>query len=185
MPFKTKPPNYCSWQSMRDRCRNPKNRAYRDYGGRGIKVCDRWKSYAAFAADMGERPPGYTLERVDNDGDYTPENCRWASRRDQQRNRRINVYVTIEGARYLLAELADKSDLKRDTIQERAALGLTYAEVMSPERRTFKEGLAMGGRVSGDKRRAQTHCVRGHEFTPENFSLSKQGWRRCKVCRRI
>jgi hypothetical protein len=87
-------PEYTCWQNMWARCRNPKNPKYADYGGRGIKVCDRWRDYAAFLADMGPQPPplgwglSWSVDRIDNDGNYEPGNCRWATPRDQRHNRR-------------------------------------------------------------------------------------------------
>lgn len=81
---------YRSWMSMRDRCTNPNYKRWEDYGGRGIKVCERWlDSFEAFLADMGERPPGKTLDRYpDVNGDYEPGNCRWATLKEQRANRR-------------------------------------------------------------------------------------------------
>lgn len=79
---------YNVWASMLQRCRNPNHRAFHNYGGRGITVCERWYDFRNFLADMGEAPSGMTLERVDNDRGYSPDNCIWASRSDQNRNQR-------------------------------------------------------------------------------------------------
>lgn len=82
-------PTHNSWRSMKHRCLNPKGRQYPDYGGRGITVCARWMKFENFLADMGERPgKEYSLDRIDNDGNYEPSNCRWATRSEQQKNKR-------------------------------------------------------------------------------------------------
>lgn len=79
---------YYIWAGMRTRCKNPKATPYKNYGGRGISVCERWNSFDNFLADMGERPPGLSIDRIDNDGNYEPDNCRWATQSEQTGNQR-------------------------------------------------------------------------------------------------
>jgi hypothetical protein len=103
---------YRIWVDMRHRCRNPNALNYHRYGGRGIKVCARWDSFEAFLADMGPRPsPDYSLERKNNDGDYSPENCCWATRSEQMRNTRQAKPITWNGETLLIVEWAERTGI--------------------------------------------------------------------------
>lgn len=97
-------PEYKSWRLMKARCYCTTDEHYLDYGARGIRVCDRWKdSFENFFADMGKKPsPKHTIDRIDVNGDYTPMNCRWATMREQNRNKQRNLYVEVDGVRMLL-----------------------------------------------------------------------------------
>ncbi len=114
---------YVAWKNMMSRCNNPQDRAYANYGGRGIKVCESWYSFESFLADMGKRPEGMTLERDNNDANYSKENCRWASRQEQQRNTRRNVCVTVGGVARTISEWEAMSGLSRGTITYRLNQG--------------------------------------------------------------
>jgi hypothetical protein len=105
----SKSAEYNIWRGIRSRCYNQNEPAYRYYGGRGITVCERWReSFENFLADMSERPtPRHTIDRIDNDGDYDPSNCQWATRKQQQRNRRVNRLLTWQGETKCVAEWAD------------------------------------------------------------------------------
>lgn len=113
-------PAYTSWCKMLTRCNNPNDTHYDRYGGRGIKVCKRWtEKFENFLNDMGERPIGSTLERINNDGDYEPGNCRWVTRKDQMRNRCNTPFVTYEGKRIAVVALAERLGISRYKLYHR------------------------------------------------------------------
>jgi len=182
---KDKHPLFNIWKSMRGRCRNPNSPQYKDYGGRGISIDPSWDDFWTFLSDMGPRPEGHSLDRINNDGDYGPSNCRWATRKEQQRNQRRAVYVNIEGLPYRAIELAERYGLKTDTIVDRASKGMPFAEVTKRARNVYSDGLALGGKANGDRQRAKTHCPYGHAYDAENTYFSKQGYRRCRACRTV
>lgn len=183
MPFANPHPLYSVWMSMKNRCRHQSNPQWKDYGGRGITVCDRWQvSFDAWLADMGPRPEGYVLDRIDNDKGYYPENCRWIDRKTSQRNTRVVRKVVIDGVEYIAADLADKSGHKTDVIIERVNRGLSLQEVLSTEKDKNLSGLSLGGAAFAAKMQALTHCKNGHEFTPANTKITPEGWRRCRRC---
>lgn len=128
-------PEYAAWVNMKERCGNPKLRDYHRYGGRGIRVCDRWNdSYEAFLSDMGRRPsPSHSLDRYPNsDGNYEPGNCRWATRIEQARNKSDNRRVIVNGAAVCITEAAEMTGVSRKTIARRLDTGKTGAEVFAP-----------------------------------------------------
>jgi hypothetical protein len=94
---KTNSKIYRCWVHMRERCLDKRDRRYSSYGGRGITICERWLKFSNFYEDMGDPPEGMSLDRIDNDGPYSPENCKWSTRHEQQRNRRVNRLVTFNG----------------------------------------------------------------------------------------
>lgn len=105
---------------MKARCQNPRQPGFGDYGGRGISFDPRWNDFAAFLADMGERPPGTTLDRWPNvNGNYEPGNCRWATPREQSRNRRSNQRITVYGEEMLIVEAAEKYGIRYGCLRDR------------------------------------------------------------------
>lgn len=119
-------PTRHSYESMLTRCYNPKFKHYENYGGRGIQVCSRWfgeDGYKYFLLDMGERPLNHTLDRIDVNGDYTPDNCRWATLSEQSNNRNNNIYIEHNGERRTIAEWSRLMGYHRWTIGARLKSG--------------------------------------------------------------
>lgn len=110
---------YRCWANMVQRCTNPNNPQFADYGGRGISFNPSWRDFGQFLADMGVQPPGQTLERLNNGLGYSKDNCAWASRRDQQRNRRNNHLLTLDGETLCMQDWADRLGVRRNTIHYR------------------------------------------------------------------
>ena len=117
---------------MIQRCTNPKRSHFEHYGGRSIKVCDRWMDFKNFLEDMGPRPEGMTLDREDNDGDYEPNNCRWATRVEQARNSKQVVWVEIGGVNKRLVEWCEDLGVSINTVRARVKFqGMTYQEAIT------------------------------------------------------
>lgn len=116
---------YQAWRDMRARCSNQNAGEWSRYGARGIRVCDRWSaSFEAFLADMGERPSAdHSIDRINPNGNYEPTNCRWATRAQQQRNRRCTVFVDFGGKRMPLADVADLTGISRHALKGRIRKG--------------------------------------------------------------
>ena len=122
---------YHSWQAMLQRCRNPNAHAYKDYGGRGISVCDKWTSFEGFYEDMGDRPDGKSLDRIDNEGDYCAENCRWSTRSEQARNTRSNRVIELNGTEKLLIEWVEETGLSFSCIEHRLRNGWSVSKTLT------------------------------------------------------
>lgn len=139
-------PLYFVWKGLRQRCRNPNSPKYPRYGGRGITVDPRWDDFKQFAEDMGERPEGHTIDRIDNDGPYSPENCRWATNVQQANNRRqrkdANV-LTVNGVTRTVLEWSKLTGINYGTILNRMRkFGMTGEDVLQPP---------IDPKVSGDR----------------------------------
>lgn len=127
---------YKSWQSMRERCERPAHIGWRLYGGRGIRVCERWISFENFRADMGERPDGCTLDRIDVNGDYSPENCRWATRTEQGRNMRTNRIVIYHGEAMPICAAIERGTVAVGTVHARIRRGWSVDDAIDVRLRT-------------------------------------------------
>lgn len=115
---------------MQRRCNNPGDAYYADYGGRGITVCARWGNFEAFLKDMGERPTGHTLDRIDVDKGYSPNNCRWATPKDQARNRRNNHMLDTPAGRMCITKAAETYGVKVKTIAHRLSRGWSVEKAL-------------------------------------------------------
>lgn len=125
---------YAVWSTMIQRCTNPNNKKFYRYGGRGIMICQRWReSFQAFLQDMGEPPAGHSLDRINNDGNYEPGNCRWAPTETQARNRSNNRLLMFKGKTQTIIEWAKELGIARNTIQTRLRLGWKIERVLNAE----------------------------------------------------
>jgi hypothetical protein len=126
-----KTPEYRTWSAMKRRCFNHGTEHFAEYGGRGITVCDRWQSFENFLADMGARPtPKHSIERVDNSGNYEPDNCKWETMIGQSNNKRNNRIIEINGEAMTLAQWSRKSGVNESTIRRRLSVGICGADLI-------------------------------------------------------
>lgn len=130
---KANPIEYRTWSAMLSRCRDTNHTNYADYGGRGITFDPRWLEFDAFLADMGPRPEGMSLDRIDNDGPYCAANCRWATGVQQHNNTRTNRLITLDGRTRTMAEWARERGINYRTVKTRLnVLGWTEEEALTP-----------------------------------------------------
>jgi hypothetical protein len=131
-PLSGHTPEYAAWTGMIARCFNKNNKSYPRYGGRGISMCDRWREdFVAFLTDMGVRPSGCSIERINNDGNYEPGNCRWATKREQANNRRSSRFIEFEARRKTLAEWARETGINVPTLHARLAGGWALKDALT------------------------------------------------------
>jgi hypothetical protein len=124
-------PVYNIWKGMFQRCENPKEKAYKNYGGRGITVCDEWRDFNVFLADMGFPAKGLSLDRIDNSRGYSRDNCRWATDGQQLNNKRNNVRLKFNGETRTLSEWARYLNVSRDSIHGRISRGWSVEKTLS------------------------------------------------------
>jgi hypothetical protein len=148
---------YKSWQSMINRCTNINFENFNIYGGRGISICERWigeNGFANFLQDMGERPKGMTLDRIDVNGNYEPSNCRWLSNKLQQRNKRNNVVVEVNGFKGCLSAACEHFNLNIQSVYSRLRKGWPIKKAFTtPIRLKRQDGDSLRNRANSEKAR--------------------------------
>lgn len=129
---------YRTWSQMIQRCKNPRNKAFHDYGARGIKVCRRWSDFKNFIKDIGRRPVGFTLERVRNNKGYSPKNCKWVPRSRNNNNKRNNIVLSLNGVRKTAAQWSKDAPVPYRAFVKRLHRGLTLRQALETPNRYFK-----------------------------------------------
>lgn len=128
---KARSPEYITWRNMIDRCSNRNRREFKDYGGRGIAVCERWTVFENFFEDMGSKPEGLSLDRIDVNSGYSKENCRWATAKEQARNTTKNRIIEFNGLSRPLAEHCELLGLNYRTVHQRLKRGWGISKALS------------------------------------------------------
>lgn len=136
---------YSVYHSIKERCNNKNDKAYKNYGGRGIKISEKWSTYEDFEkwALQNGYANGLWLDRIDNDGDYSPENCRFCTPKEQQNNKRTNINITINGETKTIQQWADSMGIKRATIERRLELGWSDKDLLKPVDKKRSHGEAI------------------------------------------
>lgn len=124
---------YHIWLNMKQRCENQLNPSYKNYGGRGISVCERWHDFSLFLMDMGECPDSFSIERLDVNKGYSPDNCVWANKKDQANNTRVNIVIEYDGQKLTLKEWADKLGVNYWTLHSRYKRGWDLIDIITKD----------------------------------------------------
>jgi hypothetical protein len=185
-----------SWYSMRDRCLNPKSKDYPNWGGRGVEICERWGVFENFLDDMGFRPEGHTIGRMDNDGDYCPDNCKWETYKQQQRNKRNTNWITRDGETKSVSTWSEETGIHRDTLASRKRRGCDidriFGEKFAKQPSKIDYSVFIGEpfghltilsipELTDEKyrRMARCRCVCGYEKDYNLYSVLSGGARSC------
>ena len=173
---------YAAWKSARNRCSNPSNKSYPRYGGRGIAVCRRWESFENFLCDMGKCPDGFSLDRIDNAGDYEPANCRWACSSTQANNRRSSRFLFHLGQSLTVAQWSKKTGIPLARIIQRIAKGWTTFQALDtpvikrPRKCLSSRFIPKSVRKSVLSVRSCAHCGTSDDLSIDHIKpLSKGG----------
>lgn len=182
-------PEYRIWRGLRERCLNSRSKHFARYGGRGIRVCDRWNDFAAFLADMGKKPsPTHSIDREDVNGHYEPGNCRWATPTQQANNRRNTVHVEANGETRPAAEAARAYGLNFATLKARLRRGMSPVDALALDPRAVSRGERNPRARITDAQRAEIQAVpfyygvnkdlgQKYGLTPEYVSFLRRGRR--------
>jgi hypothetical protein len=187
-------PEYTSWVSMRRRCLQPTDHNYHRYGSRGIRICERWGKYENFISDMGRKPSSeYSLDRIDNDGNYEPGNCRWATPEQQANNTKATYRISIDGTSLSIAQWARKRDISDNVIRARIRLGWSDTDAVltsvRPKVRGSLTGQIFGSWTvlselpyHGGKRYYTCRCSCGTLQDVQGYRLRKEKTVCCTKC---
>lgn len=170
-------PEYVTWAAILSRCRNPNSYKYKDYGGRGIKVCSRWENgdgirtgFQCFLSDIGQKPsPKHSVDRINNDGDYEPSNCKWSTNKRQANNRRSNRKLTYQGESMSMMDLADKYRMSYFVLRNRISRGWPVDKAITmplgtgylPKRTATGAGLPQTVLTDGEVREIRSSYAAG------------------------
>lgn len=169
-------PSYCLWRAMIRRCTSPGSYGYSKYGAKGVTVCDRWRLFKNFIEDMGQRPEGMSLDRIDNAKGYSPENCRWATAITQANNKTTTRFGIVNGEKITMANAARKYGIDSSTARQRIdRLGWTWDQA-------FSLPASPSPKVGVHRCTAKTHCLRGHPLAGDNLIIRNRGSRECRTC---
>ncbi len=176
--YRAKTRTYNAWTALKGRCFNPRNKAFKHYGGRGIKVCVRWMSYFNFYDDMGPVPRGFSIERVDVNGDYCPENCKWIPRREQPLNLRTTRKFTFQGESLPLSVWSKRLGVPKSALKARFQKGIPARRALDPNFKRLPSPIAA-------RRRKNRWCLRGHLYDMAVFHPDgRLKFRYCLACKK-